>query len=221
MLNHGAGESPSDTPPPAVGREWRKQPISIQASPNLAQQVKTPTMQVSLVRRLERGGLKRRQTRTNAMYRAVKRSFRHVPGLGNSRGQVCCTVKTRCEGSRGRRGPRPWRRFIRIDVEHGISVLGGRPTHTPGLGSHRVTNARVEDAGCAALGYRKQRSKRPIPLPSLTKQGGAEPSGSRSLLIVVSETWETGIGRKPRSSEGGGPDNAPSEWTRSFNHLRA
>ena len=122
-------------------------------------------------------------------------------------------------GSVSWRDRRTGRRSIRIDVEHGRSVLGGRPTqqHT-GIGQHRVTNARVGKAGCAASGYRNTRSKRPIPRPSLPKQGCAEPSGSRSRLVAAFEPWETGNGREPRSSEGGGPINATSMQTRSFNH---
>lgn len=153
------------------------------------------------------------------MYRAAKCLSRHASGVESSRGQVCCAVIKGCEGSRGRRGPRPWRRFIRIDVEHGISVLDGRPH--PGVGSHRVTNARDGTADCGGAGYRIVHSQRPITPPSLSKQGGAEPSGSLSRLIVAIEMRETGNGRKPQSSEGGGPDDAPSGWTRSFNHLRA
>ena len=153
------------------------------------------------------------------MYRAAKCESRYASGVEIPRGQVCCADNKRCEASRGRRGPRPWRRFIRIDVEHGISVLDGRPN--PGLGSHRVNNARDGTADCGGAGYRREHSQRPITSPSLSKQGDAEPSGSLSSLIVAIEMRETGNGRKPQSSEGGSPDDAPSGWTRSFNHLRA
>ena len=55
----------------------------------------------------------------------------------------------------GRRGLRPWRRcirIVRIEVEHGISVLDGRPP--PGAGSHRVTNAGDGTADYGGAGYR-------------------------------------------------------------------
>ena len=153
------------------------------------------------------------------MYRATKCDLsRYASGVENPRGHACFAVMKRCEASRGRRGPRPWRRFIGIDVEHGISVLDGRLL--PGTGSHRDTNARAATADCGGCGCQTEHSQRPITPPSLTKQGGAEPSGSLSLLIVAIEMRETGNGRKPQSSQGGGLDDAPSGQTRSFNHPR-
>jgi hypothetical protein len=153
------------------------------------------------------------------MYRAPKDAFSPRPRIQASEGPRLPYRYHRCEGRRGRRGHGPWRRFRRIDVKHGRSVLDGRIT--PGMGSNRVTNAWIGLADCGGVGYRNRHSQRPIPSPSLTKQGGAEPSGSLSLFIVAFEMRETGNGRKPQSSEGGGLDEATSEWTRSFNHQRA
>ena len=45
-------------------------------------------------------------------------------------------------------------------MEHGISVLDGRPN--AGLGSHLVNNARDGTADCGGAGYRIEHSERPM-----------------------------------------------------------
>ena len=94
----------------------------------------------------------------------------------------------------------------------------GRTYHA-GTGCHRLTNTWAGPAdGGRAGSKRTAHRQRPIPAPSLSKQGDEEPSGSLSRLIVAIEMWETGSGRKPQSSEGGGLEIAPSGQTRSLNH---
>jgi hypothetical protein len=124
-----------------------------------------------------------------------------------------------CEGGRERRGPRTGRRSTGIDMEHGRSVLDGRPN--AGMGCHRLTNTWAGTADGGRASYRTAHRQRPIPPPSLSKQGGAEPSGSLSLFIVAFEMRETGNGQKPQSSEGRGLKVATNGQTRSFNHPRA